>query len=142
MPTCTKCSTDKPVEMFNRDKQRPTGHHPWCRQCKSASVRAHYVANQERIRADQLWKNRKFRYGITQRQYEALLAAQDGRCAICRRKFDTYSVDHDHACCPMGTRGCGNCVRGLLCTGCNTLLGMANDNPDRLTAAIAYLGAG
>ena len=39
-------------------------------------------------------------------------------------------VDHDHT---------GNFVRGILCTKCNTLLGMANDNIEILENAIKYL---
>jgi hypothetical protein len=64
-------------------------------------------------------------YGITAEQYEALFAAQDGRCWICRRKSNKrLSVDHDHSCC-AGPTSCGQCVRGLLCApdnGCNRAL--------------------
>lgn len=84
----------------------------------------------------------KYLYGITADQYRTLYANQGGRCAIC----DTFepvefkmSVDHDHACCP-GEKACGKCVRGLLCNRCNVLLGHAQDNPDHLRRAIAYLG--
>ena len=52
------------------------------------------------------------RTGITEAQYEALLAAQGGGCAICGNtpKSRRLSVDHDHAT--------GD-VRGLLCHRCN-----------------------
>ena len=83
-------------------------------------------------------------YGITAEQWDALFEAQGGLCAICRRppgvdkRLQRLVVDHDHACCP-GKRSCGKCVRGLLCSWCNRMLGMALDEPDRLRAAIKYL---
>lgn len=84
-------------------------------------------------------------YGITKEQYAAMLASQGGRCKICRRlpeeindRVKRLVIDHDHACCPSGG-SCGKCVRGLLCGFCNRLIGMANDDPEVLRAAIAYL---
>lgn len=73
-------------------------------------------------------------YGLTQERYDEMLAAQDGRCAICRG--DTpggkggWHVDHDHAT---------DLIRGLLCHHCNIMLGMAHDDPARLRAAATYL---
>lgn len=64
-----------------------------------------------------------------------MLEEQGGNCAICHepppedKHYDLF-IDHDH--------GTGK-VRGLLCLHCNTVLGMAGDDPDRLRAAIAYL---
>ena len=61
---------------------------------------------------------------MTLEQYDALLSAQGGVCAICSRPptKQFLAVDHDHACCP-GSRTCGQCVRGLLCGHCNRQLG-------------------
>lgn len=84
------------------------------------------------------------KYGLTADRYAAMLEAQGGACAICRRipdpsgRMKRLGVDHDHGCCP-GDRSCGKCVRGLLCSGCNGMIGMANDDPEHLRAAIRYL---
>jgi hypothetical protein len=88
-------------------------------------------------------RNRKMRimYGITTDDYARLLDEQGGCCAICGRVNESgveYAVDHDHACCP-GRNACGKCVRGLLCSPCNTGLGMFRDDPEVLGAAAAYL---
>jgi hypothetical protein len=52
----------------------------------------------------------------------------------------TINVDHDHSCCP-GDSSCGLCVRGLLCTRCNTRLGAIESvPPDILAGDLAYIG--
>jgi hypothetical protein len=67
-------------------------------------------------------------------QYGTLLAAQGGICAICggppTGMGKSYHVDHDHET---------GIVRGLLCSNCNTALGLLGDDPSRLAAAIRYL---
>lgn len=71
-------------------------------------------------------------YNLTPREYLALLDAQGGKCAICRRKVDhTLHIDHKH--------GDERYVRGAICNPCNTLLGVAGESTERLRAAIAYL---
>ncbi len=71
-------------------------------------------------------------YGITPEEYEDRLANQSGVCAICRQANGRrrLAVDHDHET---------GVVRGLLCDKCNWLVGLADDDPQRLTTAIAYL---
>lgn len=76
------------------------------------------------------------RYGLTEGTFDALLAAQDGKCAICGRSdsgtdlHDSFNIDHDHKT---------GAVRGLLCQPCNQGLGAFTDNPESLAAAIRYL---
>lgn len=94
-------------------------------------------------------KNRmlEINFGITLEQYNGLLKSQGGVCAICK-KPETYvtkfgdikqlAVDHDHTHCPV-TRGCGNCIRGLLCHRCNVAIGYFQDDVDLLKNAINYL---
>ena len=85
----------------------------------------------------------KAKYGLTLEQFEAMLAEQDNRCAVCGGEFDFEShngvcVDHNHACC-SGQTTCGKCVRGILCGDCNQGLGRFKDSPDIMRAAIFYV---
>ena len=73
------------------------------------------------------------KFGITLDEYEGLLAAQRGVCAICARQpRDDISlhVDHDHE---------HDRIRGLLCFRCNNALGDFGDDYDTLLAALRYL---
>lgn len=83
----------------------------------------------------------KNEWGITLEQYNEMLNAQGGVCAICIRgeialtrhgKIKSLSIDHDHE---------SGLIRGLLCQACNRLLGDARDDRAVLSAAISYLDA-
>lgn len=66
----------------------------------------------------------KSRYGLSWSEYIGLLAFQGGACAFCGcaepRGKGVWHVDHDHACCPDSSESCGDCVRGILCSPCNS----------------------
>ena len=80
--------------------------------------------------------NRVLKYGITVEQYDEMLAQQNGVCAICKlvSTRGKLFVDHDHACCP-GQKAGGKCVRGLLCSSCNTAP-FFKDSPARLMVSL------
>ena len=71
---------------------------------------------------------------MTLEDYEALLAAQNGTCAICGhdgpRRGTRFHVDHDHE---------SGAVRGLLCDTCNKGIGMFGDKRHLLLEAYWYL---
>ena len=73
-------------------------------------------------------------YGLGPGDYERILAAQGGRCAIlnCRAtgKSKKLAVDHDHA---TGE------PRGILCSNHNRSIGANGDNPDVFRNIAAYL---
>ena len=71
----------------------------------------------------------KRHYGITGAEFEAMSAAQYGRCALCRKEAKLV-VDHCHK---TGR------VRGLLCAQCNHFLGLAYDDVGVLGAAARYV---
>ncbi len=82
-------------------------------------------------------KHLRQHYRMTLSAYEALLSKQGGHCACCSAT-DNLTVDHDHSCCP-GEDSCGKCIRGILCTNCNTCLGGAKDDLGTLRALMEYL---
>ena len=71
-------------------------------------------------------------YGITEDEYEQLLVAQGGGCAICGKRPEVrrLAVDHSHN---SGT------TRGLLCYWCNRLLGTIREDINFLVMAVDYL---
>lgn len=77
----------------------------------------------------------RYGYGMTVAEYDALLASQGNRCAICRATKaggrGRFHVDHCHE---TGRN------RGLLCHLCNVALGNARDDVRILFAMIEYLG--
>ncbi|MFW3172577.1 endonuclease domain-containing protein [Geodermatophilus sp. CPCC 206100] len=80
---------------------------------------------------------RRFRRGVTEDEYRALIAVQDGLCAICGVN-PAERLDHDHRCCP-GDKNCVDCIRGVLCNGCNWSLGWFRDDIVLLAGAVKYL---
>lgn len=68
-------------------------------------------------------------YGITLAEYDALLAAQDGKCAICKTELN-LNLDHCHD---------SGKLRGILCNRCNQGIGYFRNDIHLLKSAIAYL---
>lgn len=117
---------------------------PYCKPCRRTYATAWRKANPEKTRAYRAEHQRRWKHGLSSAEFEARFDAQGRSCAICRSVTANgagWHIDHDHACCPTSTdRRCGECFRGILCHGCNVGLGHFGDDPDRLLAAIRYLG--
>lgn len=122
------------------------------RQCKKClrnraerffvSARGHTCSSCRRRRVQHAGRDVRLleAYGITLQDYQDLLDAQDGRCAICRGvRPGNLDVDHDHALEKLGIPK-RQTVRGLCCKRCNRrLLPSALDSIEVLEAAIRYL---
>jgi hypothetical protein len=70
------------------------------------------------------------RYGLTPEGYREILQGQGHECAICRTVVPPFVVDHDHE---------SGQVRGILCSNCNVMLGLAADSTAILERAAHYL---
>jgi len=149
--TCIKCSETKPLSEFYVAKANKDGYRGECKQCRKVANAAYGARPETKARRSELYRldkgpqrrrNLKWFYGITPEEFEALLESQRRRCAVCCATEPggqgAWHVDHDHSCC-AGKRACGKCVRGLLCSRCNPMIGMAKDDPAILAAAVAYL---
>lgn len=94
MQPCIRCG--EPKDRFQGSR--------YCRNCRGWTA-----DSKDKNRARELWQ----KYGITESQYDAMLAMRDGGCWICgsRPKKVRLAVEHDH--------GPSKRVRGLACHTCN-----------------------
>jgi hypothetical protein len=88
-------------------------------------------------RREMNWRGKLQReYGITPRDWDEMIVAQSGLCAVCDVQLSgvhsasSPCVDHDH---DTGR------VRAILCRNCNSAIGMLQDSPDRAMALATYL---
>ena len=137
---CGRCGLEKDPEEFNLARTTTRDRQYWCRECArrfareriwewrqslDPTIRARYDRSSNLMRL----------YGLTLDQYDALVAQQDGVCAICgelpaKGRGRRLVVDHDHE---TGE------IRGLLCGLCNVALGYLREDPKLFDRAKAYL---
>lgn len=132
---CTVCHEWKPLEAFSpRPRVTKMSWGSRCRICQRADHKRWQTENPETLKKSNRATHLKKKYGLDPDLYDAMLFAQDGCCAICRkpsaecrRRLD---VDHNHTT---------NKVRGLLCEDCNKMVGLAHEQTEILTRAAEYL---
>ena len=131
-----------------------------CKDCAAEGITTNRPAPNPGPRCTTHWRAEKRRrstnahdkriqsvYGIDGETYAKLLAAQGGKCAICARatgRTKRLAVDHDHrvaaeVCGHDPKQGCPQCVRGLCCSVCNSMLAHGRDDPNMFGRAITYL---
>lgn len=126
---CASCREVKDLDDFHRAANGPQGRHSWCKPCCRERRTPAHRANAERYNL----QRRANTYGITVEELKGLIAAQDGRCAICSKPCVSgrqLAVDHNHE---TGQ------VRGLLCANCNRGIGLLQDSADNARSAAEYL---
>lgn len=147
---CKKCDESKPIEEFHRAPQNKDGRSGSCKTCDNVLKRAWKTANRKRHNENgRRWREsdperyREYKrryllqsnYGITPKEYDEMLAAQDGVCACCRTSDpgggrSNFCVDHCHE---TGR------IRGVLCNTCNTAIGMLGDTVESIDRVAAYM---
>lgn len=154
MKVCYSCKTKKPRSDFYKDRSKKDGLTPYCKECRRLKAAAQYQKNPQ-LAKDRAHKRRAeagirldiSRMGLTMEQYTNKVESQQSLCAVCGEE-ETYThkgvprrlaIDHDHSCCPKRRDICGKCVRGLLCSRCNQVLGKVGDDIELLEKMIGYL---
>lgn len=133
---CSVCKEEKSLSEFPvRKTHRPGKPVSQCTKCRVAYNKAYRAQNKEKVLEIERKSKLKMTYGITPKQYDAMLIKQNSKCAICAAKkpggrTKMFFIDHCH--------NNGN-IRGLLCMRCNTGLGLFLDNPKFLLSAVSYL---
>jgi Autographiviridae endonuclease VII len=93
------------------------------------SQKKYAAANREKVLLKMKRGDLRRNYGLSLEEYNEMVKAQDGKCLICGDS-GTLNVDHSHK---------DGKVRGLLCSRCNTSLGLAREDIGVLEKMIAYL---
>lgn len=136
---CPKCESWKKPEEFYQARKPGARTHPWCKQCASA-YRKQWRKDRSEVARSLDKRYRKKRYGLVEGEFDSMFLAQKGVCLICGQPETrsnqhgtmTISIDHHH--------GTGR-VRGLLCSACNTAIGLLQDDPKIIRRAAAYVQA-
>lgn len=160
---CKRCEETKEIHEFHVDRSQRDERKQFCRLCTNKVKAAWRKRNNDRVldqKRESYNRNRehyhayyrseprrsrvfawrlKRQFGITVQQFEEMLEAQAGCCAICgelpqeskgHRNKHRLHVDHDHET---------GVVRGLLCNNCNAGLGYLGDSVKNLRKAVKYL---
>lgn len=112
-------------------KFHPNGD-SYCSACKV--IRTKELRQKYPEKSKQYYKtsNRRRNYNIEPEEYDSLMEKSKNLCMICGSPPKTKSlhIDHNHK---TGK------VRGLLCHGCNTAIGLFKENIEVIKKAIYYL---
>jgi Recombination endonuclease VII len=129
--------TETPAERWPRSRRCACGAEvttrvgkPVCPSCRKHPRGTEQLQARERRRTLAL-------YGLSQEQWDRLVALQGNRCAVCKTtqpggRGERWHIDHDHV---TGQ------VRGLLCQLCNVGIGNLRDDPQIMMAAAQYVAA-
>ena len=104
-----------------------------CPRCGKILPSSEFSTNTRHCRICRRDYDWQYRYGISPEQYLQMYNQQDGKCLICGKEPDKgkyLSVDHD--------KETGE-VRGLLCSKCNSGIGLFKENINAMARAIRYL---
>lgn len=132
---CTKCKVTKPLSEFH---VRPAGKLGRVSRCKCC-VKAKETHKRRHLKDYTRAQNLMTRFRLSIDDYNKMFLKQKGVCQICKKaetskdkngKDKWLSVDHSHST--------GD-VRGLLCSKCNTGIGLLGDSKKILKSALKYL---
>jgi hypothetical protein len=136
--TCSKCVETKLVSSFYRTTKVKSGLLSICKTCMLAK-QSEWVKGRGELEPTRR-KNRYYKI-----DFNGLWEKQGGLCSVCRtpmlpkgKTAKSVVVDHDRRCCP-GRGSCGQCVRGLIHSRCNIIVGVLESESATVALAKDYL---
>lgn len=139
MKVCSSCGVQRPLTEFYWTNRRngEKARHSKCQPCRREQFKTYSKTPQgKQVKRAGILRRK---YKMTEDEYQEILIAQGGVCAICREP--ETKVHRDGALCRLvvdHSHATGD-VRALLCSFCNAGLGLFKDDPLRLLAAARYL---
>lgn len=122
---------ERPTEEFQKWRDRTYGpcNVPGCEVTKTA-IEGFFC---QRHRADASRKN------LEPVEYIELVSIK--ACESCGEESDYLVTDHGHSTCDHRKKDemCRVCIRGRLCNGCNTALGLLKEDPGKISSLLRYL---
>lgn len=145
MKQCSKCKKSKVRDEFYIDKTKKDHLSSRCKVCVKRAVdlyRTSEIGRANRLRFNNSKKGQignrrrslRYKYGITEEDYNKIWLAQGKCCAICKAPYEMltkkFPIDHDHK---TGQ------IRGILCWKCNNALGSIGDDLQSIQRCLNYL---
>jgi hypothetical protein len=160
---CNRCKQDLDITEFHKDRREKDGRRSYCKHCNRAykknTFEAMLIGNKQCSVCGEIkpiiefpknryskdgrgagckhcdylrGKNSRYnkQYGISLDEYSVWYRKQGGKCSICERVQNILVVDHHHK---TGK------VRGLLCSNCNTGIGLLQDDSNIMQKATNYI---
>jgi len=128
-----KCGTYSGYSTHIKNKEKP------CDPCRFSANEYRRLKRNKDIEKIGYDPRRFKRHNTTKEAYDNMLKKYNGKCWICKNKKAVH-IDHDHSCCNDDSFSCGKCIRGVLCSNCNTAIGLLNDDVRLIKSALKYLG--
>lgn len=129
--TCVTCGEEKELSDFGITTAKNTGKKYHISKCKACDSKRRVEA-QRTVKG--YWQRVYLRHKVTKEQWLSIWHRQGQNCEICKTtdpgNTKGWQLDHDHK---TGK------IRGILCWGCNNVLGSADDEISTLQFALSYL---
>jgi len=132
---CRTCGLQKNlIEDYYLSRKDSTLASSYAYECKACTIKRtceYNLKHRPHRKSQELERH----YGITLSQFNRMLEEQHHACAICGAlepggKWKNFHVDHNHK---TGT------VRGLLCSNCNSAVGLLDGSINNFERAVLYL---
>lgn len=144
MKICKTCQKKKPTTEFYPNKNTKDKFQSSCKTCALQLQKKWYEQNPSKNREwckqyysknKHKWRERSYKnkYGLTIEEVNEMLLSQNNQCPICQSAFKKtkyMNIDHNHQTGKM---------RQILCSKCNTAIGLLDENIERFRRAIDYL---